>query len=773
MRNHVVFKFLALMLCAACLLCALVSAAGLAVIVATDIGEGDTVEDLRRESEFSRHHYQAYRLTQRVLAQELGGCDEELAETLYETNFRWNAWTEGEDYSFQIRDASGNVLYASAQTASPAMNIEYTGYNTFEKLVYGPVKVADGLSAQEAMKKALDAVPTEAAPTEEEPWESYEAQERDEESDTASGAAHVTQNVEEAAAQNDAVSYKTVYYTDKNGQEMLAAVEQVDAENVYSLTLQIANIHLQNEETWDLLTTILRNQERFTMALGVSLLLFAILAVYLCTAAGKTPGSEEIRPHGLNCLSLDVYAAGVACLAIVYLLVVTEWLETFLEKRMQIALVYGGYICCLAFVGFCFACAAQFKTKGRYWWHHSLVGWCTSICWKLLCLFWKGILWLFHNSTAIFRWCWRQISTLWNWGWMIFGKLWHGIWDVLGCIWHFFAGKTAQLYALLPLVWQWLLVGSILGVWILVAALSRSEVMLLTGVAAGICAILYGASVFGTLLQAAQRMRAGDLEIKVDEKIMLGAFRDFARELNGLSDVVVLVSQKQMRSERMRTELITNVTHDIKTPLTSIINYVDLLQKPHQQEDTKVYLEVLSRQSNRLKRLIDDLLELSKASTGNISVELQTMDAVEAVNQALGEFTDKLAAAQLTPMFRQPQDPMLIRADGKLTWRAMSNLLSNASKYAQPGTRLYIDMIPLEDKLCVSFKNISRDPLNVSAEELMERFVRGEASRNQEGSGLGLNIAQSMMELQHGTLELLVDGDLFKVTLIFPREQGN
>lgn len=362
---------------------------------------------------------------------------------------------------------------------------------------------------------------------------------------------------------------------------------------------------------------------------------------------------------------------------------------------------------------------------------------------------------------------------LWNWGWMILGKLWQGIWDVLGRIWHFFAGKTAQLYALLPLVWQWLLVGGILGVWILVAALSRSELMLLTGVAAGICAILYGASVFGTLLQAAQRMRAGDLEIKVDEKIMLGAFRDFARELNGLSDVVVLVSQKQMRSERMRTELITNVTHDIKTPLTSIINYVDLLQKPHQQEDTKVYLEVLSRQSNRLKRLIDDLLELSKASTGNISVELQTMDAVETVNQALGEFTDKLAAAQLTPMFRQPQDPMLIRADGKLTWRAMSNLLSNASKYAQPGTRLYIDMIPLEDKLCVSFKNISRDPLNVSAEGLMERFVRGEASRNQEGSGLGLNIAQSMMELQHGTLELLVDGDLFKVTLIFPREQGN
>ena len=251
---------------------------------------------------------------------------------------------------------------------------------------------------------------------------------------------------------------------------------------------------------------------------------------------------------------------------------------------------------------------------------------------------------------------------------------------------------------------------------------------------------------------------------------MLGAFRDFAVELNGLSDVVQLAAQKQMRSERMRTELITNVSHDIKTPLTSIINYVDLLQKPHSQEEGEKYLEVLSRQSARMKRLIDDLIELSKASTGNIPLELTRIDAVEAVNQALGEFTDKLKAAGLTPLFRQPEEPLYIHADGRLLWRAMSNLLSNAVKYAQPGTRLYIDMVAVDKKVCISLKNISRDPLNISAEELMERFVRGEASRNQEGSGLGLNIAQSMMELQHGALELLVDGDLFKATLIFPQE---
>ena len=220
----------------------------------------------------------------------------------------------------------------------------------------------------------------------------------------------------------------------------------------------------------------------------------------------------------------------------------------------------------------------------------------------------------------------------------------------------------------------------------------------------------------------------------------------------------------------MRTELITNVSHDIKTPLTSIINYVDLLQKPHSPEDAQTYLEVLSRQSNRMKRLIDDLIELSKASTGNITVNLTTMDAVETVNQALGEFTDKLEAAHLMPVFRAPKEPLYIHADGRLAWRAMSNLLSNAAKYAQPDTRLYVDMVAVDGKVCISFKNISRDSLNISADELMERFVRGEASRSQEGSGLGLNIAKSMMELQHGALELLVDGDLFKATLIFPQE---
>ena len=197
---------------------------------------------------------------------------------------------------------------------------------------------------------------------------------------------------------------------------------------------------------------------------------------------------------------------------------------------------------------------------------------------------------------------------------------------------------------------------------------------------------------------------------------------------------------------------------------------MDLLQKPHTEQQQTEYLEVLSRQSSRMKKLIEDLMELSKASTGNISVHISTMDAAETVNQALGEFSDKLEAARLTPVFHQPEEPIMMRSDGRLVWRVLSNLLSNAVKYAVPDTRLYIDLSRFEDKVLLSLKNISKEELTVHADELMERFVRGDTSRKNEGSGLGLNIAKSLMEVQGGQMQLLLDGDLFKVTLIFPAE---
>ena len=171
------------------------------------------------------------------------------------------------------------------------------------------------------------------------------------------------------------------------------------------------------------------------------------------------------------------------------------------------------------------------------------------------------------------------------------------------------------------------------------------------------------------------------------------------------------------------------------------------------------------------EREFGDLVELSKASTGNLQADIQDLDASETVNQALGEFADKFTAAGLTPVVNLPETPVRMLADGRLAWRVMSNLFSNVVKYAMPGTRIYIDVVPLELAVTISVKNVSREALNLGAEELMERFVRGDTSRNTEGSGLGLNIAKSLMELQNGQLQLLVDGDLFKATLFFPRSE--
>ena len=340
------------------------------------------------------------------------------------------------------------------------------------------------------------------------------------------------------------------------------------------------------------------------------------------------------------------------------------------------------------------------------------------------------------------------------------------------------------VFRLLPVVWQWVLTAAVMGLILLFtgvpAFLLDSFIrpipffvfLFFIAVLGCIAAILYGAYCFGTILKAAKDMAGGDLGRKVNTKYLMAAFRDCGDNLNALSDAAMESARQQMKSERMKTELIANVSHDIKTPLTAIISYVDLLQQPHSDKENAQYLEVLSRHCGRLKKLTEDLLEVSKATTGNITAELAPVDACEAVRQALGEFSDKLDAAGLTVIFSQPEERAMILADGRLTWRVLSNLLSNAVKYAQPGTRLYADVAKKDSNVLISLKNMSREQLNISADELMERFVRGDAARHTEGSGLGLSIARGLMESQGGTLQLLTDGDLFKVTLTFPADSS-
>lgn len=269
------------------------------------------------------------------------------------------------------------------------------------------------------------------------------------------------------------------------------------------------------------------------------------------------------------------------------------------------------------------------------------------------------------------------------------------------------------------------------------------------------------------LQKSAKAMADGDLEHHVDTTHMYWAFMEHANHLNAISYGMSKAVDKQMKSERLKTELITNVSHDIKTPLTSIVNYVDLLQKPHTEAERIQYLEVLDRQAKRLKRLTENLVEASKASTGNLAVTLEPTSVMELINQAVEEYRDRLEAGKLEVVVSQRGD-LSILADGKLMWRILDNLLNNVVKYALAGTRVYVTAQKDGGRVVIAVKNISRDSLNVDAEELMERFVRGDSSRHTEGSGLGLNIAQSLTKLQNGLFSLTVDGDFFKAEISMP-----
>ncbi len=245
--------------------------------------------------------------------------------------------------------------------------------------------------------------------------------------------------------------------------------------------------------------------------------------------------------------------------------------------------------------------------------------------------------------------------------------------------------------------------------------------------------------------------------------------RSHAEQLNDLGSAINSAVEERLKSERMKAELITNVSHDLKTPLTSIINYVDLLKKEDiQGEKAQEYIEVLDRKSQRLKKLTEDLVEASKASTGAIAINKERLGLAQLVNQALGEHSERFAAAELTVVPDLPAEEIYVSADGRHLWRVLDNLLGNCRKYAMAGTRIYIDLKEWEGSAVLSVKNVSAQALNIPPEQLMERFVRGDESRTTEGSGLGLSIARSLTELQGGTFRLEVDGDLFKAIVTLP-----
>ena len=275
------------------------------------------------------------------------------------------------------------------------------------------------------------------------------------------------------------------------------------------------------------------------------------------------------------------------------------------------------------------------------------------------------------------------------------------------------------------------------------------------------------------LLDGVRRLAKGEQTAPVAAEGLFPGNRQMAEAVNNLGDGLRNALQEQMKSERMKAALITNVSHDLKTPLTPIINYVDLMKReridsPKAQE----YLQVLDQKSQRLKQLTEDLVEASRASSGNVTLDMQKIDLKELLMQTSGEFEERFDARGLKLIADYPYDPLYVEADGRRLWRVIENLYRNVEKYAMPYTRVYLDLAEEGERAVLSMKNISEQPLNITAEELTERFTRGDESRTTEGSGLGLSIAKDLTQLQKGTFTIYLDGDLFKVTVSFPKYQA-
>ena len=463
----------------------------------------------------------------------------------------------------------------------------------------------------------------------------------------------------------------------------------------------------------------------FLLVLSVLLAVCALaLFFFLLCAAGHAAGHDGIRLNWFDRIPLDL-------LTLVWVLLLA--LGIVLADTLFSSYSYDGWwglfallvsalaVCaCIWLLSYLMTFAA--RCKAGTWYQNTLL-------YRLWLLVARAARWLWGGA----RYALRSLPFYWK-----AALIWAGL-----CIAEFIVGVLTQRS------------GSWVFFWL-------AEKVLLT------FALFVAITNLNELKKGGERLAAGDLSSKIDTSHMFWDFRQHAENLNAIGGGMQKAVEQKTRSERLKTELITNVSHDIKTPLTSIVNYVDLLKKEHiEPEAAREYLEVLDRQSARLKKLTEDLVEASKASTGNLSCTLEPTDVNVLLGQVMGEYEGRLEAGQLEPVVQtDPSDPKIL-ADGRLLWRVFDNLLSNICKYALPGTRVYLSSTVSGGKVTICFKNISRYPLNITADELMERFVRGDSSRSTEGSGLGLSIAQSLSNLQHGDFVLCVDGDLFKASVTF------
>lgn len=485
------------------------------------------------------------------------------------------------------------------------------------------------------------------------------------------------------------------------------------------------------------------NEKIFSTVFIISAVLSLFLLIFIMCAAGHKTNIEGLHisrfdkcPYELLLLLLGGACAGLVYIC-VYLFDEVAW-DAFYNWEIGAfpiielcvaATVASALICVFLLTMLTYTAAVRFKTKTFI--KTTLVYHILRYCWIIL------------------KFCGRGVKR--------------------------FFGFISHTLRKLPLVWKTVLITAVIAIMLFVClalACDGEPVFAVFGMLFTIacCILLILVSIMlKTIKKGTEDIVDGKVQQKIDTKYMIGDVRRHAENINRINDGIANAVEQKMKSERFKTELITNVSHDIKTPLTSIINYVDLLEKEDIDNETaEQYIEVLSRQSARLKKLIEDLLEASKASTGNLPVNLSKLEIGIMLSQALGEYGGKFEKAGLEVVLAKPDEQIFVNADSRHIWRIFDNVFNNIAKYAQPNTRVYMEISRRGNSVETVFKNISREQLNISGEELMERFVRGDSSRNTEGSGLGLSIAKNLAELQNGAFDIQIDGDLFKVKLLLP-----
>lgn len=498
---------------------------------------------------------------------------------------------------------------------------------------------------------------------------------------------------------------------------------------------EYALIYHQAEQFYD-------NRNVIPVVCCAGTILALLCFIFLLCSAGHKNGREGITPSAIHEIHLDVYTVVVAVGAFIGLYLAVGWIgvNSSMINLIVLVVLFAAEViwCTLYFM------ELAIRLKMGKWWQNTILYRVFRFFGRFCKGFFRGIVKLIRGIPVVWR-------------------------TVLLCL----AVCVAEFFGLMLFYHD---TGVLLFFWAI-------EKVILCG------AITFVALMCKELQEGSEALSDGDLNHKLDTSHMVLSFKEHGENLNRIGEGISGAVEQRMKSEHLKTELITNVSHDIKTPLTSIINYADLIGKEasgdakdtgdgagtetaqEREQHISEYAEVLLRQSQKLKKLLDDLLEASKATTGNLEVHPEVCDVSVLLSQAVGEYEQRFAEKKLETIVKQPEETVKVMADGRHLWRVFDNLLNNIYKYAQEGSRVYLNVEHDGQNVSIIFRNMSAYPLEMSPEELEERFTRGDRSRHMEGNGLGLSIAKSLTELQNGDMQIVTDGDLFKVVITLPETE--